>query len=214
MSTEITPSSMARYSLLLAWLLILSGCATLSKDECHSADWQLIGYEDGARGQPASRIGKHREACAKYDVKPDMTAYERGRAAGLKEFCRPETGYRLGLRGAGYAGVCPPELEGGFAAAYRTGKEIYGVESQIGSIERRIASNEREVEQLREEIVRKEAELVGQHVPSARRLQLLEETKEGSRRIGSLEQETAGLRVRLGELRVEADHLRAASAYE
>ena len=51
-------------------------CATLNKDECLTADWYQIGYEDGAKGYPLSRIGKHRKACAKHGVTPDMPPYE------------------------------------------------------------------------------------------------------------------------------------------
>ncbi|MCA8888951.1 MAG: DUF2799 domain-containing protein, partial [Parvularculaceae bacterium] len=72
----------------------------MSKEECRLADWQAIGYEDGARGAPVSAISARREICAKKaNVAPDMDAYLVGRAQGLEIFCRPSNGFELGARG-------------------------------------------------------------------------------------------------------------------
>ena len=97
--------------------LYISGCATLNKDECRTADWRAIGYEDGSRGYHPSRIGQHREACAEYGVRPDMDAYRSGHAEGVRVYCKPHTGYRLGLRGTSYNDICPADLEEHFLAA-------------------------------------------------------------------------------------------------
>ena len=51
---------------------VLSGCAIQGINECHYADWRTIGYEDGAHGINASRINKHRNACAKHGIAPDL----------------------------------------------------------------------------------------------------------------------------------------------
>ena len=66
--------------------LLLSGCATLDKDECAAADWYAIGLEDGARGRAVERLGDHRRACAKHKVVPDPARYVAGRNEGLKSF--------------------------------------------------------------------------------------------------------------------------------
>src|SRR5262245_18372320 len=77
--------------LAAAWL---GGCASrgMAKEECVSADWQTIGYEDGLRGLPPDRIGAHRVACAKYQVSPNLVAYTEGRQLGLREYCQPKNG--------------------------------------------------------------------------------------------------------------------------
>ena len=54
---------------LVSFVLVLNGCKTLNKDECQTGDWETIGYEDGLRGELRSRVGQHREACAKHHVK-------------------------------------------------------------------------------------------------------------------------------------------------
>ena len=66
----------ARQTLALATTLlalgILSGCATMSQDECRMADWYSVGFEDGVRGAGADNIGKHREACAEHGIAADV----------------------------------------------------------------------------------------------------------------------------------------------
>ena len=69
--TDIRENVMnSKFGLIFATIAIagLSGCATMSGDECLTSDWNAIGYEDGARGYTADRIGKHRKACAKHGV--------------------------------------------------------------------------------------------------------------------------------------------------
>jgi hypothetical protein len=68
----------------LSWTAF-TGCATLGKEECLNADWFTIGFEDGARGYPASRIGDHREACAKHGV--TLISDLMSRAAWQQEYC-------------------------------------------------------------------------------------------------------------------------------
>ena len=100
----------ATFVTMLAILMVLAGCASLGKEECLNADWRTIGYEDGTRGYSGSRIASHRKACAKHGVTPDLDQYEEGRLLGLREYCTPRNGYRLGTMGKGYNGVCPSDL--------------------------------------------------------------------------------------------------------
>ena len=106
------------------WILITglaaTGCATLNESEWRNADWRTIGFEDGARGASASRIGEHREACAGHDIAPDLTAYRQGRDEGLRQYCRVQNGFRLGEQGKAYTGVCPEDVESAFQAAYES----------------------------------------------------------------------------------------------
>ncbi len=86
--------------------LSLSGCASMSGDECMTSDWSAIGYEDGSRGYTTDRMSKHRKACAKHGVTPDFTAYQSGRDQGLVEYCQPSRGFNVGSNGGSYQGVC------------------------------------------------------------------------------------------------------------
>ncbi|MFV0475422.1 MAG: DUF2799 domain-containing protein [Pikeienuella sp.] len=54
--------------LSLIGALSLAACATttasLGPDQCRT-DWRAVGYADGADGEPVSRIGAYRDACAR-----------------------------------------------------------------------------------------------------------------------------------------------------
>ncbi|MGD2133214.1 MAG: DUF2799 domain-containing protein [Maricaulaceae bacterium] len=102
----------------------VSGCASMSENECRVADWHALGYEDGAAGRPAGYVGERRQACARHQVGIDFDSYLEGRDRGLVQFCRPERGFNIGAQGGGYAGVCPAELEGPFLAEYEVGRRL------------------------------------------------------------------------------------------
>lgn len=106
----------------LALALLLGGCATLDREECLSADWALIGQEDGSRGLLADeRLARHTDACAKHTIAVDSAGYAFGHAAGVKEYCVADKGRTLGEAGREYNGVCPSESASGFVAAYIVG---------------------------------------------------------------------------------------------
>jgi len=111
MRSLLRPSTLAITAGLLA-MVLAGGCSSgLSKNECVTADWHMIGYEDGLHGLPAGRIGVHRVACAKFQVTPNLAAYTEGRERGLLEFCQPRNGFRVGLNGWSYANVCSAASE-------------------------------------------------------------------------------------------------------
>lgn len=103
---------------LVAVLMALSGCATLSQEQCRSGDWVSIGRIDGERGEPFERIAEHDKACGRFGITVDRAAYSAGRDAGLGQFCRPARGFAMSLAGEPYRNVCPPALEGPFLAGY------------------------------------------------------------------------------------------------
>lgn len=108
-------------SLLALLFAGLSGCATLSADDCQSADWVAIGEDDGANGYSASRVNSHVSACKKHGVAVDRSEYARGRSLGLERFCEPSNGYQYGSKKREYKYVCPAALEGGFLREYVKG---------------------------------------------------------------------------------------------
>jgi hypothetical protein len=139
---------------LLATAAMLSGCASLSQQECLTADWESIGYRDGSQGYDAGRIAKHSEACAEHGVKADSQLYEEGRIRGLELFCTDSNGMRLGRQGYAYTGVCPLSLEAAFSHGYEIGRQLHDVESHMqelrGEIERVQAELRREKPPLSE----------------------------------------------------------------
>jgi len=154
--------------------VILAGCATLGQDECLYADWLTIGYEDGAHGYPASRIGSHREACAKHGITPDFNRYEQGRLQGLREYCMPQKGYDLGTSGRQYNYVCPPDLEAAFLKGYYHGKKVHGAQMEIKRQEADLQEMHDELSSLEKDLHAYEEELVHDDVGPQRRKKLLE----------------------------------------
>ena len=122
-----------------------SGCASLSENECQTADWESIGYIDGSRGYDAGRIASHAEACSEHGIKADSQLYEEGRLRGLELFCTGPNGVRVGRQGYSYSGVCPLSLQADFMRGYEIGRHLHDLDVHMG--------------QLRGEIQRVQAEL-------------------------------------------------------
>lgn len=149
-----------RYALYLLPLVLfvgfISGCATLSKNECLTANWRNIGYEDGVKGYSQSRMGDHRRACAEHGITLNREDYLNGRAEGLRVFCQPIRGFRYGRQGSNYRGVCPHDLEAAFLDAYNYGRNIYGTGKTLKHKQDEYAEIERHIQALDEEIAKTE----------------------------------------------------------
>ena len=184
--------------LVMAWL---GGCTTgMGRDQCAAADWRMIGYEDGLHGLPADRIGAHRVACAKHQVVPDFVAYTEGRERGLREYCQPRNGFRVGLAGAGYANVCPDVAETGFTQAYRSGREIHDARVALRSTQARLRGAREGLTNTEAAMASATAEVVLPHVPTERRAWLATE-------LVRLTQERSNLMARIDQLTLHAQEL-------
>lgn len=164
-------------ALILVISIGLSGCASMSADECLSADWRTVGYEDGQAGSPG-RLGDHRKACAKVGVTPDLDAYEDGRAQGLRMFCVPSRGYDIGTQGGRYGGVCPPDLEEAFLDALQDGRTLFGFTQAVSEIESLMNDLERDLNDDEEAIRDLEQQLIDQPGDADNRRRLLDETRD------------------------------------
>lgn len=203
----------ARGPFIVAIVFLAGGCATMDEDECRAADWQAIGYEDGARGVPASYIGERREACADHGVTLDFAAYRRGREEGLREYCTPASGFRLGRSGRSLAAVCPSGLEKGFRDAYRSGREIYQAAAVVRSTRTTLDRRQRELEQVRSSLTSKTSELIAPSTGTERRIELLVEIEDLNSRKQALSKEIKRLDAELDRHRTALAALEHASAY-
>jgi hypothetical protein len=167
----------------------LSGCASMSSEECANSDWVAIGYEDGSRGYMTDKFGSRRVACAKHGVTADFKAYQEGREEGLVEFCQPSRGYNLGVSGGSYYGVCDVAMEEEFLDAYRVGSQLHSLRSNVNNANSRIYTKEAEIKRTREKIRDKQAQLISDDVTPQDRLLLLSDIRELAERAGELEAE-------------------------
>ena len=173
----------------LAALVFLSGCATMSGDECMTSDWSAIGYEDGSQGYTMDRLAKHRKACAKHGVTPDFQAYQNGRNRGLEEFCQPGRGFNHGANGGNYHGVCPADMEPEYLEAYRAGNKLYTLRAGVSSANSQIYSKEHELERIESRTTSVEVQLISDQTTTEQRVVLLQELKDMSKHSGELEAE-------------------------
>jgi len=152
---------MNKRSLLLlnaALLFSLAGCASLSKDECLSGNWEEIGVRDGANGKPEEYLIEHTTACAKLNVVPDRGAWNHGRERGLERFCQPNRMYNIGEYGGGFdVGICRNFDQERLTDAYEKGREVHyraGILDEIDAEARSIRTRLENKEE--KEISRKE----------------------------------------------------------
>jgi hypothetical protein len=183
------PLGIFLFGLLL--ILLISGCATLNKDECRNADWNLIGFEDAARGYALERIGQHRKACAKTNVVPDMNAYETGHKKGVRQYCTLERGYREGLNGATYRGICPADLSRDFLRAYYDGQALYTLKQTINSTTSALKNYREQIARKEENINSHETAIVDASSSSLSRKENLAAIKTLQQEITSLEVNSA-----------------------
>lgn len=190
-------------------ILALSGCASMSSEECIATDWSAVGYEDGARGFTSERFSKHRTACAKHGVKADFASYQAGREQGLVEYCQPGRGYNVGVSGGRYYGVCRADLEQDFLDAYNAGHYLYTLRSNVSRTSSQIGAKKRKLKDVKSNIRDKEAELIANETSTEQRVLLLADLKELSERTGKIENEIQVLYQELAQYQLELDNYQA-----
>lgn len=131
-----------RTFVLLSTLSLLTACATLTEQQCHSVDWWQLGHADALAGADPGHVIRHFEACQRFGIVPDQHEWLDGYGHALPLFCIGRHGYHHGSRNGDYHGQCPPELEPEFLAGLHLGLELH-------ELDLRIAEQDREIERLR-----------------------------------------------------------------
>jgi hypothetical protein len=134
-----------RSPIVLACIVLLSGCSTLSEKECRTADWHQLGVRDGQQGKPASLLSDHQESCTKYGINPNEGQYLAGREAGLRQYCRLDNAFRIGMNGEEYGGVCPTDVDMAFRRNNAAALEVYNSKKKIEDIDRQLSKKEHEL---------------------------------------------------------------------
>lgn len=119
-------------------LFALSSCATISKKSCLQDSWYDVGFKAGSENKDrADHISDVTKICGKLGVTADIPLYAKGFEDGTRQFCEPGNGYRWGLKGRSYNGICASSQ---FSAAYDDGYRIYKIEQRRAEITRRLSS--------------------------------------------------------------------------
>ncbi len=105
--------------------MVISGCSSMSKDECEFANWQAMGYQYGVRGENASAFQKYQNECASHRVKADYQAFKKGHQEGLNNYCSYERGNEKGKSGHVYNAQCPGSQYPKYSQGYSDGINRY-----------------------------------------------------------------------------------------
>lgn len=141
----------------LALIGTLSGCASISKSECLSANWEDVGVRDGASGHPEEYLIEHSKACARVNVVPDRGAWQHGRERGLERFCVPQRAYQAGEWGGGFdVGQCVNYDQERLNSAWQKGHEVNRLSGVVSSLESELRDVRTQLE--RKDLEQKERE--------------------------------------------------------
>ena len=149
---------MKRIVLAAVAVLALSGCETMSHDDCLKGDWAGVGFKDGQDGRPYARLADHAKACAATGVRPDEAAYIRGRDEGLRLYCTPRGGFDAGRKGHAYADVCPKPDEA-FLRGFEDGRIVHDVQTAAASADSAVSSAQSREREKADDLRKVEGEL-------------------------------------------------------
>jgi len=110
---------------IIAVMLMVSGCASVSKEDCLVTDWYEIGRMDGRQGKPRTAFQGRAKACLEHGINADRQAYYKGHDQGMRYYCTEQKGFELGQKGLPYHSVCPLHLEPDFRAGYDKGMQLF-----------------------------------------------------------------------------------------
>lgn len=127
---------MKRALLPLTLITLLSGCASMSPEECKTADWYNVGYQNGLNGKSPSIINSYTEDCNEAGVIPSRTRWREGFDKGTIIYCSPHNGYTVGSEGREYYGVCSNKQ---FLENYQLGRQEYQRQQRIQQIDTEIS---------------------------------------------------------------------------
>lgn len=119
-------------------MVMLTGCASLSREQCQRGDWYGIGLADGQAGEPAQRMDRHVRACSEYGIRVDDQQYRAGHDRGLVEYCTIDNAFESGLQGRRYQRVCPPAIDALFERCNGAAYEVYRIRRELNDLENRI----------------------------------------------------------------------------
>ncbi len=206
---------MSRLKLLIiaVFPLIFTACASLNEDECKLANWEAIGYEDGNKGYGQAQIGKHRSACAKHGVAPDLATYQQGHQRGARAFCNPSRAYSMGKRGSQYKGMCPKDLEPAFIKAYRAGKKVHLASQRVKALQDKNNKQESELKTIKTQLKAKEGLLISPQGNVAQKASLLLEIKDLNQRSGQLDSQIKQTDKELALARTQLNHISSTTRF-
>lgn len=144
-------------ALLLLGAALISGCATMSEEQCRGANWAALGQSD-ARDGDMPQFGADRvKSCAEKGVAGNLAEWQRGWEMGRREVCVPGNAVSWAQRSSDYTpGFCPPDMEPLFMSVYTPARERYRFEKRIRDLQSQIDERSRRLDDLDRQLGRSE----------------------------------------------------------
>jgi hypothetical protein len=190
---------------IIVIILLLSSCANMNESDCLTADWNLIGFEDGSFGKNETHISQHRQECSEHGVTPNLSAYRQGHYEGSKRFCTQSNGFSQSQKGKGYNRNCPTELEVTFLIGFTDGQTLYGLKKVLQQHTRSLENTYSKIESLDTEVAKKSDLMLADGLEREQRIAIRDEIEDH-------QQEQAELYDLLPELKQEFEN--SLQAYE
>ena len=144
-------------AILALGAVLLSGCATMSEEQCRGANWAALGQSDAHDGDMPDFGAKRVQSCAEKGVRGNLAEWQRGWEIGRREVCTPGNAVSWAQRGSDYTpGFCPPDMEGVFMSVYRPARERYQYEKRIRDLQTQIDDRSRRLEDIIRDMGRSE----------------------------------------------------------
>ena len=123
---------MGRILLVLSVSLFITGCASISEEQCLAGNWQELGYKDGSSGASTTRVQKYAEVCTEHGVSVNQDLYLIGYKQGIESYCTDARGFRSGEGGSSFNEACLGFTE--YEQAFSEGYVIYQIKSEYASL--------------------------------------------------------------------------------
>lgn len=122
---------MKQLMMMVGLSFVLASCASLQPEECKTANWEQLGYDDAMGGRD-SMLTPYGKDCGKVGITPNKGLYLRGYDRGEKAFCTYDNGKAVGRRGPYLGKLCDkPGLAEPFNRGYREGLIFYDQQQRI-----------------------------------------------------------------------------------
>lgn len=164
-----------------AAVIALSGCETMSAEECAVADWRQLGFADAA-SSGADRLGDRTQSCAEKGISADASAYRAGFSEGMYEFCQPYRAFSFARGGGSFNGYCPGELQRDFSFAFADGRRVYAAEQELQAARSEVSRLESERRELDDDIGSHERTIANPQTTEEYRRQMRTELEQLRRR--------------------------------
>ena len=119
---------MGRLLFGLSLMLLITGCASISQEQCLAGNWQDLGYKDGRNGADITRVQNYAEVCTEHGVRLNADLYSVGYKQGIQTYCTEARGFRSGEDGSSFNKACLEFTE--YKRAFSDGRVIYEIKSK------------------------------------------------------------------------------------